>query len=310
MASRREFLNQSIGGAALLLSPSYIRGALDAGEYKKLTILHTNDTHSRIDPFPSNDPKYPGQAGIFKRDKLIRDIRSNEKNVLLFDSGDIFQGTPYFNLYGGEIELKAMSYMKYDASTMGNHDFDNGLDAFKKVLPYADFPFICSNYDFSNTILHASTKKYKIFKINGLRIGVFGLGVELNGLVMKKNYGETQYINPIETAKKYASLLRNDHECDLVVCLSHLGYEYKENKVSDLVLAKECRDIDLVLGGHTHTFLNEPTLINNDGKKLLINQCGFGGIMLGRIDVLFHSKVKSDQTSSRYQFFDKKNTLI
>lgn len=308
--NRRAFLKQGVSLGGFLLSSPYIYGALESGEYKKLTILHTNDTHSRIDPFPKNDPKFPNQGGIYRRASYIDQVRALEKNVILLDAGDVFQGTPYFNMYGGEIELKAMSALRYDVATMGNHDFDNGIEGFHKMLPHANFPFVSANYDFNNTILHKSVKPYHILKRDGLRIGVFGLGVELKGLVLKKLYGETQYLDPIETAKKWASFLKHEKHCDLVICLSHLGYDYKENKVSDLVLAKSCSDVDIIIGGHTHTFLDKPMEIENNGKKVIVNQCGWGGIYLGQIDVLFHNNSQNEQRSAIYMGFDKKNALI
>ena len=149
---RRDFISRVAGGAAALGLSSVPFDILARNEIIKLTILHTNDVHSHIDPFPMNDPKYPGMGGVAQRAAIIDKIRAEEKNVLLLDSGDIFQGTPYFNLYGGELEMKLMSKMQYDASTVGNHDFDNGLDGLAKQLPHASFPFLCSNYDFTGMI--------------------------------------------------------------------------------------------------------------------------------------------------------------
>lgn len=307
---RRKFLKTSLtlGLGSLLYRDMH--AAIAGGDLKKLTILHTNDTHSRIDPFPQNDPKYPNQGGVLRRDSIIRKIRAEEKNVLLLDAGDIFQGTPYFNEFGGEVELKAMSFMGYDAATMGNHDFDNGIDGFSSVLKHAQFPFICSNYDFSNTPLNRKTIPYKIFKLDGLRIGVFGLGVELKGLVLPRHYGETQYRDPIKTAIQYSNILKQDYSCDYIICLSHLGYDYKENKVSDLVLAKSCKEIDLIIGGHTHTFLSEPTCIYHGEKQVMINQCGWAGIMLGTIQVFFDKSSKKTDLSAAPIVINKKNVLI
>lgn len=180
--------------------------------------------------------------------------------------------------------------MKYDASTMGNHDFDNGLEGFKKQLPHAKFDFICSNYDFSNTILEGKTKPYKIIRKDGIKIGIFGLGVELNGLVSLNNYLETQYLNPVEIATDLSNLLKKDKKCDLVIALSHLGYKYENNpdKICDLKLAKQTRNIDLIIGGHTHTFLDKPTSVKNlDDKITLVTQAGWAGIVLGKIDFHF-----------------------
>ncbi|HEY4800309.1 MAG TPA: metallophosphoesterase, partial [Bacteroidia bacterium] len=290
--SRRSFLKRSIlgGGALVAFSalPKNVLAALD-DDFIKLTILHTNDQHSRIDPFPLSDPKYPGQGGFARRAALIKKIRAAEKNVLLFDAGDIWQGTPYFNLYGGELEFKFMSEMKYDGATLGNHDLDNGIDGLVKQLPHAKFPFINCNYDFSDTAMNGKTIPHKIFEKENLKIGVFGLGVELKGLVNKKNYGNTIYLDPVEKAAEYAHLLKKEMKCDMVICLSHLGDQYDDKKVSDCVIARQSKHIDLIIGGHTHRFLDVPKKIfNSDGKEILIVQSGFGGIKLGRVDYYFH----------------------
>jgi 5'-nucleotidase len=186
-----------------------------------------------------------------------------------------------------------MSMMKYDAATMGNHDFDNGLEGFDKALPNAKFPFICSNYDFKNTLLDGKTEPYKIFNKNGIKVGVFGVGIELEGLVGKKSYGETVYHHPVDVAQHYADMLRNDKKCDVVICLSHIGYDYRDNpqKISDKILAQKTDNIDLILGGHTHTFLKEPqSMINKNGKTVLVNQVGWAGLMLGRLDFYFDTQ--------------------
>jgi 5'-nucleotidase len=265
----------------------------------QLTILHTNDVHSRIDPFPMDGSRNQGLGGVARRAALVKKIRAEQPNVLLLDAGDIFQGTPYFNLYGGELEFTIMSQMGYDASTMGNHDFDNGIAGFVKQLPHANFPFLVSNYDFSNTELKGKTQPYKIFKKQGIKIGVFGVCIELEGLVNKKNYLETVYLDPIAKANKMAAMLKNEQHCDLVVCLSHLGYKYKESKVSDQILAKSTRNIDLIIGGHTHTFMKEPeNIINLDGKVTTINQVGFAGINLGRLDYFFDRESKQQKMVS------------
>jgi 5'-nucleotidase len=280
---RRDFIQTTIAGAAMLhISPAL---ASVTAAVKKITILHTNDVHSHIDPFPATDPKNPNLGGVSRRAALIESIRKENKNVLLLDAGDIFQGTPYFNYYGGEPELKLMSMLKYDLATMGNHDFDNGIDGFKKVLPHANFDFVSANYDFRNTILDDIVKPYKIFNMDGVKIGIFGLGVELAGLVDKKLYKETVYLDPVEIATQITSELKNVHKCELIICLSHLGYAYKDEKISDIKLAGMTRDIDLIIGGHTHTFLDKPTVVKNaDSKDVLVNQVGCYGINLGRID--------------------------
>ncbi|MCE7038829.1 bifunctional UDP-sugar hydrolase/5'-nucleotidase [Dyadobacter sp. CY312] len=286
--NRREFLRKAGAAAGLFALAGSPFSALAGQETVQLTILHTNDVHSRIEPFPMDGSRNQGLGGVARRSALINKIREEQKNVLLLDAGDIFQGTPYFNVFGGELEFKLMSDMQYDASTLGNHDFDNGIAGFVKQLPHAKFPFLVSNYDFSNTDLKGKTQPYKIFKKQGIKIGVFGLGIELQGLVDKKNYGDTVYQDPIVKGNEMAAFLKNDKHCDMVICLSHLGYKYKENKVSDQVLAKSTRNIDLVIGGHTHSFMKLPEdVMNLDGKMTTINQVGFAGINLGRLDYFF-----------------------
>jgi len=260
----------------------------------RLVILHTNDTHSRIDPFPQDSGKNAGLGGVVKRSAMIQRVRSLEKNVLLLDSGDIFQGTPYFNMFGGELEMKAMSSMKYDTATMGNHDFDNGVEGFVKQLPHANFPFVISNYNFKGTALEGKTKPCQIFKKENVKIGVFGLGIELNGLVPDKCYTGVEYLDPLQEAKDLSTKLRDEEKCDLIICLSHLGYKYNDSKISDVVLAAETDEIDIILGGHTHTFMVRPEIIKNrKNRNVLINQVGFGGMYLGRLDINLQSCKRS-----------------
>jgi len=257
----------------------------------KITILFTNDTHSRIESYPANDSKNPGLGGYARRAALIKKIRSEEPNVMLFDAGDVFQGTAYFNFFGGELEFKLMSMMGYTAMTLGNHDFDNGLEGLLKQLPKATFDIISSNYDFSETILKDKIRAYRIYNVAGVKVGVFGLGIELQGLVSALNYGKTRYINPLEKAAEMAHLLKKEKKCDLVICLSHLGFSYQDEKISDVILAKQSKNIDIIIGGHTHTFMDKPyTFRNSDGENIIIGQVGTGGVKLGRIDLLFSKK--------------------
>ncbi len=287
---RSEFLKITAVTSVALQLPINAFAATD--DTKKLTILHTNDQHSRIEPFEESSAKTSNRGGFARRATLIDTIRSQEKNVLLLDSGDIFQGTPYFNYFGGELEFKLMSKMKYDASTMGNHDFDNGLEGFVKQLPHAKFPFICSNYDFKNTILDGRTQPYKTFVKEGIKVGIFGLGIAFEGLVSKQNYKEAKYLDPIEISQQMTQKLKNEEGCQLIICLSHLGYEYKveKEKISDLKLAAQTQNIDIILGGHTHTFLDAPTIVTNKANEnVIVNQVGWAGLLLGRIDVFFSS---------------------
>jgi 5'-nucleotidase len=297
---RRDFLKTTAVGAAGM-SMLGIPFSADAAQSISLTILHTNDQHSRIDPFPNDGRKYGGMGGMAKRKTLIDQIRKQEPNVLLLDSGDIWQGTPYFNFFGGELEYKLMSQMKYDAATLGNHDFDNGLEGLEKMLPHAGFPFVSANYDFSKTILKNRFEPYKIFEKQGLRIGVFGVGIELEGLVSNNNFGETVYADPVSVAKEMVQELRDKQKCNLIICLSHLGYKYDGDKIDDIKLANQVEGIDLILGGHTHTFLEKPTVIRlESGHETLINQVGWSGIYLGRIDFSFNknSKKRTDMRTA------------
>ncbi len=289
---RRHFIKHTAAASALLATGSFGLSAFSNGSNRKhITILHTNDTHSRLDPFPLDDARFPNKGGVARRATLIENIRKENPNTLLLDAGDYFQGTPYFNFYGGELELKFMSMLKYDAATIGNHEFDNGLDGLLAQLPHANFPIISSNYDFSNTILDGYVDKYRTFEKDGVKVGVFGLGVELEGLVTKKLYQETKYYDPIEIAQDMSRVLKDEEDCDLIICLSHIGYSYEHDKVSDLKLAAATSGIDLILGGHTHTFLPKPVIVKNSiDQEVLINQVGFAGINLGRIDFYFEEK--------------------
>lgn len=291
MTSRRDFL-RTLSAASLGVGLNGIPfELLAAKDIIKITVLHTNDVHSRIEPFPDNDPKYPGLGGVAQRSALINEIRNKEKNVLLLDAGDIFQGTPYFNLFKGEVEMKLMSQLKYDAGTIGNHDFDNGIDGLADMLQFAKFPLLNCNYDFTGTAMAGKTKPYKIFEMDGARIGVFGIGIELKGLVPEKLYGKTLYLDPMEKAAYTAHRLKVVEKCDVVICLSHLGYKYPDEKISDDVLAKKSLNIDLIIGGHTHTFIDTPfKYYNRDGKPVYIAQVGWAGIKLGRIDFFIEKK--------------------
>lgn len=284
---RRDFIKNTAASTAFIGLANTSLSSFTSVNEKKITILHTNDVHSHIDPFPADHPKNPNMGGAARRASIIEQIRKEEANVVLLDAGDIFQGTPYFNYYGGELEFKIMSMMHYDLATMGNHDFDNGIDGFYAQLPHAKFDFVSANYDFKNTVLNGIVKPYKIIHRDSIKIGIFGLGVQLEGLVDKKNYKETIYNNPIEVAKDISNELKNEKKCDLIICLSHLGYQYKNEKdrPSDVKLAQETKNIDLIIGGHTHTFLEKPMIYKNlENKDVIVNQVGAYGINLGRID--------------------------
>ncbi|WP_460894402.1 bifunctional metallophosphatase/5'-nucleotidase [Rufibacter soli] len=291
---RRDFIKSTLAGTAGLAVLGLPSIGSAAATSIKLTILHTNDMHSRIDPFPNDGRKNGGMGGMARRATLVKQIRAQEPNVLLLDAGDIWQGTPYFNFFGGELEYKLMTQMGYDAATLGNHDFDNGLEGLQKQLPNAGFPFIIANYDFTDTILQGRFKPYKVFQKEGLKIGVFGLGIQLSGIVADNNYGNTKYLDPVATAQKMVKILKEQEKVDLVICLSHLGYKYEYQKIDDVKLATQVSGIDLIIGGHTHTFLDEPDRVTHpSGHVTLVNQVGWSGINLGRIDFTFDRKKKT-----------------
>lgn len=295
MSSRRKFIRDLVGASAGLGMLSLPTELLAQQDLVSLSILHTNDIHGHIDPFPEDHSIYEGRGGLARLSGLIQNIRQTEKNVLLFDAGDMFQGTPYFNYYKGELILKVMSEMGYDAGTLGNHEFDNGLEGIQKVIDFANFPLVCSNYNFSNTRLLDTFPDYTIYRKSGIKVGVYGLGVELEGLVSEQNYEETEYLDPVAVALEKESFLKNDKKCDLVICLSHLGLKFKGTTISDTLLAAQTHHTDLIIGGHTHSFLDAALELKNaDGKRILVNQAGWGGMVLGRVDFIFDQHRKEE----------------
>ncbi|MFM7902456.1 MAG: bifunctional metallophosphatase/5'-nucleotidase [Bacteroidota bacterium] len=301
--SRRRFISgMATGIGALALNPAL---AGIGHQEQTLTILHTNDVHSHLDPFPSNHPKYAGMGGAEARARLISMLRTEDPELLLLDAGDMFQGTPYYNYFKGSPELKIMNILGYDAGTLGNHEFDNGTNGLASVIPIAKFPILNCNYGFENTELNGLIKTYQIFKRKGLKIGVFGVGINLQGLVDKKLSGNVVYYNADIAAEKTSKLLKLEKKCDLVVCLSHIGFEYSGNQISDLKLARNSEHIDIIIGGHTHTFLDEPVIETNSiGKKVMVSQAGWAGLRLGKISVKFNrnAKEKKEITGTVIEF--------
>jgi 5'-nucleotidase len=258
---------------------------------KSLVILHLNDTHSRIEPMPPNDARFAGKGGVVRQDLYIREVRNVEENVLVFHCGDMVQGTPYFNLFGGEVEIAVANRMGVDAACLGNHEFDNGLDALVKMIHQAEFPFITTNFDFTGTPVEGLTKPYHIIKRGGLKIGIIGLSINPEGLVPKKSFEGVKYLDPLEPANRTAAFLKNEEKCDLVICLSHLGYYPAEDSFGDVSLAKNSRNIDIILGGHSHVFSQQPDRRTNlDGKEVIIQHAGAYGINIGRLDVVLEEK--------------------
>ncbi len=278
---RRELFKRGAG----LLAGSGLLSACRGERRRKLTVLHTNDMHSHIEPFPSSDPDHPDEGGMAERASLIDAVREEAEHTVLLDAGDIFQGTPYFNAFDGKLELKLMSMMGYDAATMGNHDFDRGTEGFEQVLHHASFPFVTTNYDLSETPLAGKTSKSKVLEREDLRIGILGTGIDLDGLVSPSRTEGVRYLDPIRTAEKEADRLKKDG-CDLVIALSHLGFRYESEQVCDEELAKRTKSIDLILGGHTHTFFERPKVYKNlNEHPVIMNQVGWAGLRLGRLDI-------------------------
>ena len=242
-----------------------------------LTILHTNDTHSQVEPKSNNTGGYARRMG------LINEERKQDKNLLLVDAGDFCQGTPYFNFYHGRVELDAMNKMGYDAATLGNHEFDNGLDTLAAVLKTARFPIVCANYDFTGTAMEGVVQRYTIVRKGGLKIGIFGLGCNPKGIISDKNFEPAKYLDPYEVAQEVADELRAA-KCDIVICLSHLGtYGKADEDVSDVSMVKKTRGIDVVVGGHTHKLYDNLRVPNLDGDSVPVCQMGKSGAFLGKI---------------------------
>ncbi|HKJ44496.1 MAG TPA: metallophosphatase [Balneolales bacterium] len=262
--------------------------SLFASSDRRITILHTNDTHSHLDPFPVEAGKYAGLGGIARRATIIKKIRSQNPHTLLLDAGDAFQGTPYFQFYKGFLSYKMMSKLGYDASTLGNHEFDYGVKNLTEAAQKANFPLVCANYNFTNTSLGSIVRPFIVRDVNGIQIGIFGLGVKFKGLVSDAHHKGIYYQDPVEASTNMVRILREMHKCDMVICLSHLGFDYKDDRICDKKLARQVNGIDLIIGGHTHTFLPKPYVVQKaNNNPTIVTQVGFGGIELGRIDFIF-----------------------
>jgi 5'-nucleotidase len=291
---RRFFVKSIVAGGTGLVLGGLPRELFASGKSTVITFLHTNDIHCHIEPFAGTDQRTAGRGGLARISEFAAQVRDENPNTYLFDAGDMYQGTPYFNYYKGELILKLMTEAGYEAGTIGNHEFDNGLEGIRDYLKFAGFPLINSNYDFSETILKGAFKPYKIFKKGGVKVGVYGLGVKLEGLVAEKNYGKTVFNNPLTVALEMEKFLAVDSGCDLVVCLSHLGLRNGPGEVDDVDLASSTHHTNLVIGGHSHSFLEKPMEVKNaDGKIVIVNQAWWGGLMVGRVDFVM-AKGKSE----------------
>lgn len=259
---------------------------LSAQSGTKLVILHTNDTHSQLEPTDANAIKNADMGGYARRQGIINQIRCQEEQVLLVDAGDFSQGTPYYNFFKGRVEIEGYNRMKYDVITLGNHEFDNGMDTLSAILNLARFPVVLSNYDVSKSSISAFVKPYIVLKKGSIRVGIMGLGVNPAGLIMEKNYKGVEYKDPVSTAQKISSVLKKREKCDLIICLSHLGSDSTLTGINDFDIARQTRYIDVIIGGHSHTLLENAKIPNVKGKNVLIAQMGKSGLYLGRIDVL------------------------
>ncbi|MEG1617577.1 MAG: metallophosphoesterase [Bacteroidales bacterium] len=260
-----------------------------SAQEKEVIILHTNDTHSQIDPNPSTATRNPDEGGVLRRAVAIEEIRKENANVILVDAGDFVQGTPYYNFFGGEVEVKMMNKLGYQAATLGNHEFDNGLEPLAKILAMAEFPILCANYDVTGTPLAPYVKKTTVIELDGIKVGFIGVGVDPEGLISKKNFEGIKFLDPSETVNKYARELR-EQGCDVVAVISHVGY-FKNDKSGDRYIAAQSTDIDLIIGGHTHTALDGCVeVINQKGKPVRITQTMGRGFRLGRLDIEVEKK--------------------
>jgi 5'-nucleotidase len=302
MTTRRGFLRASLAGSMIATSPRLALQLLATPSWlpisapllevapgeSLITILHTNDTHSQIDPIPSNDKQYPDKGGVARRATLVKRIRKENPKTLLIDAGDVFQGTPYFNFFKGEVEYKSMSLIGYDVVTLGNHDFDNGVDALAAAMKFANFEFVSSNYDVKGTPLESRVKPYVVRVIGGLRVGLFGLGVSPDNLITPANFKGVKYNDPVKAAKDVVATLRTQERCTVVVGMSHLGF-YSNDRfggLGDSQVAAQVDGIDFIASGHTHTFMKQPVITKTpSGGNTIIFQVGRSGIYVGRVDM-------------------------
>ena len=259
-------------------------GTAGAKKHKQLVVLHTNDTHSCILPLKQEltDTALAGRGGYLRRVNMIKEERQKHPDLLLIDSGDFSQGSSYYTMFKGDVEIGLMNQMGYDAATIGNHEFDFGLGNMARLFRMANFPIVCSNYDFTGSELEGIVKPYIVLRRQGLRIGIFAVAPKLQGLVSAKNYEPLVYLDPAETAQKMVDQLRQQEKCELVICISHLGWEVSD--YPDERMIEKTSGIDLVLGGHTHTYFDQLKYANNrDGRPVPVDQNGKHGAFVGKL---------------------------
>ena len=276
---RRSFLAASAALAAVRVPA---RAEAPGG---RITLLHTNDTHSRIEPFGPGMGALSGRGGIARRATLVSQLRRELGPVLLLDAGDVFQGTPYYNLYKGKLDYRLMSMVGYDAGTLGNHDFDSGVEALVEAMGEARFPFLNCNFDCPGApALGQRLKPWLVREFPGVKVGITGVGVDFQNLVSPKDHKGVAWKDPYESLRPVVRQLREKERVDLVVVLSHLGHDGKGERHDDLQMPKAVPGIDVIIGGHSHTFLDQPVRIPTDRGETAIFQVGFGGVNLGRMD--------------------------
>lgn len=301
MTSRRNFLGTSLIAGVAFSFPA-TRRLIFSGRTREamwapllepakgetlITVLHTNDTHSQIDPIGDTDKTHAGQGGVARRATLVKKVRQENPNTLLIDAGDVLQGTPYFNFYKGEVEYKAMSLIGYDVGTIGNHEFDNGVQALAKAMQFANFDIVSTNYDVRGSALESKVKTHVVKQVGGIRVGLFGLGIRPQGLITDENFAPLKYLDPVRMSRGAVKLLREQEKCQLVLCMSHLGYypSPRADEFGDTQLVSQVDGIDFIASGHTHTFMDKPVLQKApNGSNTVVFQVGFAGIYVGRVD--------------------------
>lgn len=284
---RRDFLGTLAAAGAAAHLP--LRAAATAGA-TRLTLLHTNDTHDHLDPFPAGTGRQSGLGGIARRATLVKRLRKELGNVLLLDAGDAFQGTPYFNEWKGRLDFKLMSLVGYDAVTLGNHDFDDGVDGLLDAMQEATFPFVCANLDFSGApALGKRVSPFLIKEAGGIRVGILGATIAFHGLVLPENHKGVEWLDPVSVLKPLVRKLREEERCDFIVLASHCGMKGEGGRAGNLEIAAQVPGLHAIISGHTHYFMDQPTIVKNDQGETVVFEVGYGGTEIGRLDFSFRN---------------------